>query len=77
VAAYVANEARPTFYDGRALREACGLPLLGVVSLVISDARRRAERRAVYRYVAAVGALVVVYTAGFVVLERMTAHVVA
>jgi polysaccharide chain length determinant protein (PEP-CTERM system associated) len=77
IAAYIANEARPTFYDARTLREACGLPLLGVVSLVMSDARRRSERRAVYRYVAAVGALVIVFASGFVAMQMMTPHVVA
>ena len=76
-AAYIANEARPTFYDGRALREGTGLPLLGVVSLVMNEARRRAERSAVYRYVALVGALVVVYIASLVAMEVMMPHVIA
>jgi len=68
-ATYVARELRPTFYDGRALREAVGLPLLGVVSLSLPDAAMRARRRGTLRFVGSVAALVVVYMGGFVVLE--------
>jgi polysaccharide chain length determinant protein (PEP-CTERM system associated) len=71
LAAYIANEARPTFYDGRSLREASGLPLLGVVSLIVSEPMRIAERRSMYRFAGGVLALVGTYMAGFAVLELL------
>jgi polysaccharide chain length determinant protein (PEP-CTERM system associated) len=75
VAAYIANEFRPTFFDGRSLREACGLPLLGVISMVVSEPKRLAERRSVFRYAGAVGALFGTYVASFIVLEMLTERV--
>jgi polysaccharide chain length determinant protein (PEP-CTERM system associated) len=74
VAAYIANEVRRTFYDGRSLREASGLPLLGVVSLLVNEARRQAERRSLFRFLGGVGALVGSYLVCFVVLQTMAVH---
>jgi hypothetical protein len=72
VVTYIVNELRPTFYDGRSLREVSELPLLGVVSMVLSEPRRLAERRHMIWYVGGVGALVGTYMASFIVLETMT-----
>jgi polysaccharide chain length determinant protein (PEP-CTERM system associated) len=72
VAAYVANEVRRTFYDGRSLREASGLPLLGVVSMLMNDAQRRAERMSLLRFAGGVGVLVGVYLVSFVVLQMIS-----
>src|SRR5947207_5686511 len=74
VAAYLVNEARPTFYDGRSLREACGLPLLRVVSMIVSEPRRRAERRSMFWFLCVVGALLGAYLASFIVLQMLTAR---
>jgi polysaccharide chain length determinant protein (PEP-CTERM system associated) len=74
VAAYAANEVRRTFYDGRSLREVSGLPLLGVVSMVVNEAKRQAERRSLFRFLGGVGALVGTYLVSFVVLEMMAVH---
>ena len=74
LAAYIANEARPTFYDGRSLREVCGLPLLGVVSMIVSEPRRLAERSSMFRFLGGVGALLGTYLASFIVLEMLTAR---
>ena len=76
LAAYIANEARPSFYDGRSLREVSGLPLLGVVSLVVSEPRRLAERSSMFRFLGGVGALLGTYLASFIVLEMLTARLV-
>src|SRR5436190_3087393 len=76
LAAYLANEARPTFYNGRSLREACGLPLLGVVSMIVSEPRRRAERSSMFWFLGGVGALLGTYLASFIVLEMLTARLV-
>lgn len=74
VVAYIANEVRPSFYDGRSLREACGLPLLGVVSMILSEPRRQAERRSLVLFLGAVAALFIAHTASFVVLEKLTSR---
>src|SRR3989449_3169779 len=74
LAAYLVNEARPTFYDGRSLREACGLPLLGVVSMIVSEPRRRAGRRSMFWFLGGVGALLGTYLASFIVLQMLTAR---
>jgi hypothetical protein len=71
LAAHVANQARPSFYDGRSLHEISGLPLLGVVSLVMTEPNRRAELRSIFRFLAGVAALVGTYLAGFVMLEML------
>ena len=73
-AAYIANEARPTFYDGRSLREASGLPLLGVVSMIVSEPQRWAARRGMLRFIGAVGILLVTYLASFIALNLLTAR---
>jgi polysaccharide chain length determinant protein (PEP-CTERM system associated) len=76
VAAYIANEARPTFYDGRSLREATGLALLGVVSMIVSEPKLRVERKSALLFVGGVGALVGTYIASFIVMEMLTARLV-
>jgi polysaccharide chain length determinant protein (PEP-CTERM system associated) len=73
-AAYIAHETRPTFYDGRSLREVSGLPLLGVVSMIMSEPKRLAERRSMFRFLGGVGALLGTYLASLIVLEMLTAR---
>ena len=68
-AAYVAREVRPSFYDGRSLRDATGLPLLGVVSFGVTDSMRLRRRSANVKFAGGLGALVGIYFAGFVALE--------
>jgi polysaccharide chain length determinant protein (PEP-CTERM system associated) len=75
-AAYIAREVRPAFFDSRSLREATGLPMLGVVSQVVNAPQRIAERRGVYRFVGGVAALFVVYSVGFITLELLGSHVI-
>jgi hypothetical protein len=43
--AFAASQLRPVFFDSRSLREACGLPLLGTVSMLTDEATKRRERR--------------------------------
>lgn len=52
------SQLRPTFMDARALGDATGLPVLGVVSLLKSDERRHKERRSLIQFLVALGALV-------------------
>jgi polysaccharide chain length determinant protein (PEP-CTERM system associated) len=66
--AFAAMELRPTCYDGRTLREVAGLPLLGVVSVIINDSMRRERRKGLIRFLMGTGAFLGVYVAGFAYL---------
>ena len=65
---FAASQIRPLFFDSRSLRDACGLPLLGTVSLLVDEARKRRERKDLVRFAAACFSLVGVYGAGLVAL---------
>jgi polysaccharide chain length determinant protein (PEP-CTERM system associated) len=65
-AAFVAYEARPTFYDRRALAEATGLPILGAVSFVPSPVVKATLRTNQIRFLFGAGALVGLFAIGFV-----------
>jgi polysaccharide chain length determinant protein (PEP-CTERM system associated) len=56
--AFAASQLRPVFSDGNELRVKTGMPLLGVVSLVMTDVDRRRERRGTIRFFGATGSLV-------------------
>jgi polysaccharide chain length determinant protein (PEP-CTERM system associated) len=71
---WIARELRPSFYDGRSLRDATGLPLLGVVSLNLTDAARSQRRRSTIRFLGGVGALVGVYAVGLVALRLIARY---
>jgi len=65
---FAASQIRPVFFDSRSLRDSCGLPLLGTVSLLMDDATKRRERKDLLRFLAACGSLVAVYGAGLLAL---------
>jgi polysaccharide chain length determinant protein (PEP-CTERM system associated) len=65
---FAATQVRPVFHDGRALREFAGLPLLGEVSLNRSEAQRKAHRRSLLRFFAAIAALIGVFAVGLTYL---------
>ena len=71
---FVAREIRPAFYDGRSLGEATGLPILGTVSAVISEPKKRQGRRSALRFIGGVGALIGAYVAGFLALMLLAAR---
>ena len=62
--AFLMSQIRPVFFDGNVLRNVTGLPLLGVVTMIESDALKRRERRSLKRFLAAVIGLVVVFLIG-------------
>lgn len=66
--AFAARELRPAFYDDRSLGDATGLPVLGTISMVLSEPKKRAARRSVFRFLGGVGALLGAYVAGFLAL---------
>ena len=61
--AFAAAQLRPVFYKSSELREKIDLPLLGAVSLVLSDPDRRQERVDKMRFAAASGTLVGAFAA--------------
>ncbi|MDB5850885.1 MAG: chain length-determining protein [Rhodoferax sp.] len=66
--AFAASQLRPVFHDARSLRSAIDLPLLGVVTLVMSDAVRRRERSDLRRFAIASAGLVGGFIVGIIVL---------
>ena len=71
---FLAREIRPAFYDGRALGEATGLPVLGAISTVTNAQKIRAGRRSVFRFLGGVGALLGAYVAGFLTLTLLASR---
>ncbi len=72
--AFAAVQLRPTFNDGNDLRQRTGLPLLGVVTAVKSDAERRRERASLLRFVGASGGLLMLMATGMVALVLMNRY---
>lgn len=72
--AFAASQIRPTFATGDDLRQTTGMPLLGVVTMLISDADRRRERLSLFRFVAASGGLVGLFVAGMIAMTLMTRY---
>lgn len=68
---FAASQLRPAFYDVTDLRQKTGLPLLGVVSVVLGDAERRRERMDRLRFFGASGSLVLLFGAGLAVMAVM------
>lgn len=66
------SQLRPVFHDGRALSSAAGLPLLGVVTLVVSDDVRRKERTDLIKFAAASGSLIGCFVVGIAFLSIMS-----
>jgi polysaccharide chain length determinant protein (PEP-CTERM system associated) len=70
--AFAASQLRPTFGSADELRVKTGLPLLGVVSMLITDADRRRERMSLYRFVGASGGLVSLFVAGLLAMTMLS-----
>ena len=62
-ASFVMSQVRPTFHDGRALREIARRPLLGMVSMVPSAGLRRERMRAGFLFAGGVGGLLASWSA--------------
>lgn len=73
--AFVASQIRPVYSDAVELRTKTGLPLLGVVSIVLGEADRRRERMDRLRFFGAVGGLMLTFVAGLAAMTLMAARV--
>lgn len=73
---FASKEVRPCIFDREQLRATTGLPVLGVVSLVVSDQRRAEDKKDWLRLAKAAGGLAAVYAmlvAALMLLTRVTA----
>lgn len=75
ITAFAASQLKPVFHDAHSLRNITELPLLGVVSLVVSDPIRLHERTDRRRFLLATGGLAGVFIAGMMVLSFLSARV--
>lgn len=60
---FLLSQLRPVFHDGRDLAEATGVPVLGSVSMLLSDDFKRVERRRQFTFLGGVGSLIASYVA--------------
>ena len=67
-ASFVASQVWPTFLDARSLRDTTGVPVLGSVSMMVSDALKRKERRGLVGFVGGTVALLGSFGAGLFAL---------
>lgn len=72
---FAASQLRPVFHDSRALRNVVDLPLLGVVTLVLSDTAKRKKRNDMRRFALASSGLVGFFVLGMVVLSLLSRQV--
>jgi polysaccharide chain length determinant protein (PEP-CTERM system associated) len=71
-ASFVASQLRTVFYDAQSLRQNVGLPLLGVVTLVMSDVAVVKEKADFRRFLGASGGLIVAFGLAMVTLAMVT-----
>jgi polysaccharide chain length determinant protein (PEP-CTERM system associated) len=64
-ASWVVSQVRPTFHDGRVLRDVAQRPLIGIVSTLPTHALRAMRRRAAWVFAGGVGGLIASYGAAF------------
>ena len=67
--AFAASQFRPVFHDSRSLRNVVGLPLLGVVTMVLSETAKQQKRADMRRFVIASSGLIGVFVAGAIMLS--------
>lgn len=75
-ASFVASQVRPTFLDASSLREVTGVPVLGTVSMLVSEGLRRKERRGLIGWASGFVALLGSYGAGILVLFLLSTRTV-
>ena len=65
---FAASQIRPVFFDARALREASGLPLLGIVTKKVADTEIAKEKSRLRQFFAGLFLFVGAYAVGIVLL---------
>ena len=69
--AFAASQLRPVYMDGNEMRSKTGLPVLGVVSMIVNDVDRHRERMSLLRFVGASGGLVGLFALGLIAMALM------
>lgn len=69
---FAVSQLRSVFYDPRSLTDAVGLPLLGTVSLILSDTELTSRKNDVKKFVGASGALVLIFAIGMVAFSLLS-----
>lgn len=71
---FIASQVRPVFDDVQQLRASTGLPLLGVVSMILSDDDKRRERSNRIRFFFGTGSLLASYLVALVTVSIIAAR---
>jgi polysaccharide chain length determinant protein (PEP-CTERM system associated) len=71
---FAASQVRPVFDDVHQLRSKTGLPLLGVVSMILSDDEKRRERSGRIRFLAGGSGLLASYLVAMVAVSILAAR---
>lgn len=69
---FLLSQIRAVFYDAQAMSESLGLPLLGVVSLVMDHNASQRRKKELLRFAAATSGLMAVFAVGMGVLFMMS-----
>lgn len=73
--AFIASQMRAVVFDARGLRDLAGLPLLGVVTLVVNDTAKARDRGERNKFVFASASLIGVFIAGIAALAYFSGRV--
>ncbi|MBA3775193.1 MAG: hypothetical protein H0X11_01935 [Betaproteobacteria bacterium] len=76
VASFLVSRIWPTFFDLRSLRAVTGLPVLGSVSMILSESQRRKERRGLIGFVTAFMAFLGTFGAGLLALALLSTRAI-
>ncbi len=71
---FAASQLRPVYHDGQELRGKTGLPLLGVVSMILTDDDRKRERSGRLRFFLGTGSLLVTFMVAMVTLSILASR---
>lgn len=72
VVTFILSQVRAVFYDARAMSEGLGLPLLGVVTLVMGDGATLRRKTELKKFLGATAGLLLVFVAGMIALSLLS-----
>ena len=71
--AFAVSQVRPTFHDGRVLREIVGRPLIGMISMIAGPELRTKRRRSALLFMGGMSGLMASYAVAFTI-TYLAAH---
>jgi len=72
---FILSQLRAVFFEGRAMSESLGVPLLGVISMVLDDGASSRRKTELKKFLLATGSLIAVFGAGMVALFLKTGQI--